>query len=315
MAKLRIVAENIVDTGTIIPTPELAENTVATNLQHFSRSKVARTNSTAGELVLNNLTDTTTSEVLTDTDTGNPLTDTGGGTVVSVTQELFIQLPSVKRVSAAIFGSHTFNEGMQLEIELFSDRIGSTLIISSGVLTIGAADVGPANVAWDAFLGGAPVDVADMSNDFKPRANFVHWFDAVYTGVQSIKITLYLNVEQVEIGRLIIGEYLEPSFNHDYGHKLSWVEKGKQYRTAGYTLRSDITIPYRRFEFSLNTIVDEDRIKLQTDLGYAGKRRDIYVSLYPDNTDVELIKDYSGIVKIIKEPIMSEFANSLYKSK
>jgi hypothetical protein len=135
-------------------------------------------------------------------------------------------------------------------------------------------------------------------------------------GVQSMKI--FFNVPtglQLDIGRLIIGDYIEPVYNLNYNHKIEWKEDSNQYRTEGYTLRSDISVPVRKMEFSLDTIHKEDRTKLVEGFRYVGLRKDFYINLFPESTSEAKEIDYSGIMKLTKEPITLEHAQNIYKSK
>jgi len=80
-------------------------------------------------------------------------------------------------------------------------------------------------------------------------------------------------------------------------------------------LRSDNSIPYRKFEFNIGTITEADRILLQHELRNAGLRRDLFISLFPEDVSLEKKSDYSGIVKMTKVPKFTEFAQNYYKAK
>jgi len=199
---------------------------------------------------------------------------------------------------------------------MYSDLLATTEIYDSGLQAITAAEAADTPVGWDSYLwGSAAANVNNLGNGLNINPNYAYWLDAPVDNVQSIKIVLDVPAEQVEIGRLIIGDYIEPTYGVGYNHKLEWKETSKQYRTAGSTLRSDVTTPIRKMEFSLGTINETDRTLLQEGLRYVGLRNDFYISIFPEDSDSQKERDYSAIVKLTKEPSMSEYANLYYNSK
>jgi hypothetical protein len=118
-----------------------------------------------------------------------------------------------------------------------------------------------------------------------------------------------------EVGRVYLGEYLEPSYNISLNHAITWTENTMQYRPSSGTLRSDLVTSNRRFEFELKTIPEEDKTPLHNELISKGLRDDFYVSMFPEDDSEDKIIDYSGAVKFTKVPQYTEFINSYYKSK
>jgi hypothetical protein len=118
-----------------------------------------------------------------------------------------------------------------------------------------------------------------------------------------------------EIGRVYLGEYLEPAYNLSLGHSISWDENTTQYRPSSGTLRSDTTTSNKRFEFDLKTIPETDRDNLHRSLIDKGLRDDFYVSIFPDDDSNDKEVDYSSMVKFTKVPKYTNFINEYYKSK
>ena len=317
MHKIRIVAENFADTAKITATPNLA--TDKENLKSSSRAKIARTNVTA-----------------------------------PAQQDITIDLVPIQTVSAIILGRHNFPLDMTLEIILYdADDIplhtSNTLTVTTD--QVGERNISWDAYLWDTPAS----NIQDLSEEFDPTANYVYWveqeasagdelresgttnflFDSgtsnplIETGgveagagfigidnVASVQILIDVPVDkQVEIGRLIIGDYITPVYNVNFNHSIEWKETGKQYRTEGSTLRSDISAPIRKINFALELINDDDRTELQAGLRYVGLRRDFYVNLFPSDISIDKQRDYSGIMKLTAEPIMLEYANLYYKSK
>lgn len=118
-----------------------------------------------------------------------------------------------------------------------------------------------------------------------------------------------------EIGRVYLGEYIEPSYNISLNHAISWPENTSQYRANSGTLRSDIVTSNRAFEFDLKTIPEVDKEPLHKKLITKGLREDFYISMFPEDTSEDKIIDYSGLVKFTQVPKYTEFISGYYKSK
>lgn len=316
MHKVKIVAENFSDTGRLTAIPEMAID--INNLKSSSRGKITRTNVTA-----------------------------------PAQQSISIDLVPVQTISAIVLGRHNFPLGMTLTFNLYD--VSDVLLYSSGLQTITADEVGERNIPWDAYLWDtAASNIQDVSEEFDPKANYVFWveeepvvgsvlFESVtaidlletttgeplfesggvynpgFVGIDNVSsIEILLDVptgKQLEIGRLMVGEYISPVYNVTFNHSIEWKETSKQYRTEASTLRSDIGSPVRKINFSLELINDVDRTELQAGLRYVGLRRDFYISIFPTSISPDKQRDYSGIMKLTSEPIMSEYANLFYKSR
>lgn len=285
MAKMRIIGENFADSVTLTADPVVPTSTPLTNMQTASRSKVVRTLA-YGE--------------------------------VDHIQDFMGDFVPIKAVSALVIGRHNMPTGTNINFKLYSDpgQLG-TVLYDSGTLTLTTDEAGGDPLVWGAYAWGSFSWGQDniSSDEFKVPSNWVHWLPTIINSCRSFKLSIEVTNREIEIGRLIIGNYIEPTYNFSLGHTLAWKEDTKQYRTDGGTLRSDISIPVRELNFDLNTINESDRSSLQYSMRYVGLRRDFYISLFPDSTNINKKTDYSGIVKLTKSPSMQEYAPSYYKSK
>lgn len=319
MSNLRIVPDDVVRVAhSITPTPAFSAgdpNNIALN----SRSKVVRF------------------------DLADPVDE----------QEISIRTGTARGISAVVLGRHNFTPGVKLRIQMYSDVDGTFLVHDSQELEVTTGQSGGELIGWGDFLWGTITwgQSTEVGGEFTPEPNYVYWVPAsrqealpllafagwtgsqdcggpagvtppttvettgVVPAVQVIKITIYNTTQETEIGRVIIGAYVEPTYNLSYGHAISWEEPTKQYRTDAGTLRSDIGVPIRKLKFDLGTINAVDRTTISQVMRTVGKRRDFYLSLFPEDTDEDKKEEYSGIVKLTKIPSISEFAPLYYKSK
>lgn len=316
MHKVKIVAENYADTGRLTANPAVSMD--LENLKSQSISKIIRTNITG-----------------------------------PAQQEISLSIVPIRTISAIVLGRHNFPLNMTLQFILKDS--GGGILHTSPLLTVQADEVGERNIPWDSYLWDTTAsNIDDVAEEFDPKANYVYWveedagdatvlydsmtgeylldtvsleplwetggsYGAGFTGIDNVAtIQILIDVpinKQIEIGRLIVGEYISPVYNVSFNHKIEWKETSKQYRTEAATLRSDIGNPVRKIDFQLELINDEDRTELQAGLRYVGLRRDFYIDIFPTSTSVDKQRDYSGIMKLTQEPVMSEYANLYYKSK
>jgi sugar lactone lactonase YvrE len=235
-------------------------------------------------------------------------------------QTILMQIGNPSTISSIVFGRHKFPKDTVINIYFYSNIDYTGELYSSGDLIINTEQSGGSFTAWGDFLWGE-VGVTwgeDLKGgEFISAYNYVHWIPTPITNILSTKIVISNIIsDEIEFSRLIMGEFIEPTYNISYGHTLQWAESTKQFRSSsGATLRSTVNFPNRRLEFSLNTIVESDRNIIQDGMRNVGLRKDFFVSLFPEDTDQNKLIDYSGIVKLVKTPTTSEFMPSYYKSK
>jgi hypothetical protein len=205
-------------------------------------------------------------------------------------------------VSGVILGRVNFSTDVTYRIKMYG---GAGILHDSGDLT--TADI--------ANFGTTGTETA---------TNIAYWIDANNTVDQApveninyitIDISGASGITYYEIGRLIIGEYIEPTYNLSYGHGLSWEEDTKQYRTISGTLRSDVALPYRQLSFDIGTIKESDRQLLQDGMKLVGLRKDFFVSIFPWDDTQKKLEDYAFIGKFIRIPQFSEIQHNYYKTK
>jgi hypothetical protein len=275
--KLRLVIKNLIDIGTLTDSPV---STTVNNLKDYSRSKNFTTSSVGIGL-----------------------------------HTVFLTLTETHAVNSAILGRHNFPVGTQFRIYLYSDSAWTNIVHDSTLLTISEDQAGSNVTNWGEFNWGTIVWGEDsVAEAFELKPNYTHWLDSPVV-IQSMKLELLTPTQELEIGRLIVGNYIEPTYNISYGHGLSWVENTRQFRKEGNTLRSTIYEPSKKLTFDLRTINETDRAILQSNFRDIGLRKDMFISIFPEDIDLDKVEHYSGIVKLTKIPSTSEYAHMYYNSK
>lgn len=238
----------------------------------------------------------------------------------SDSQTIFLRVGTAKSISAVIFGRHTFTKDTTINIYFYDDFAFTNEVYASPTLIVTAEEAGSTKVNWGDFLWDEIGFVWNQDlavTEFQQANNYVHWIIPTIPNVATIKIVIgNITANEIEFSRLIIGEFIEPSYNISYGYNVSWKESTKQYRaSSGATLRSSFNFPYRELEFELKTINSTDRKTISDSMSNVGLRKDFFISLFPEDTDINKLLDYSGIFKLSKISSILEYMPSYYKSK
>ena len=315
---IRFILDNAVDiTSTLFTSQEITSEYVVDNLKKISRLRVMRSENAEDQFVIAGI------------------------------------FPEEIPVSAMVIARHNFSSSITYQLKLYNDLFqevhdSGIINVTEDEAAIDLYEWGEFN--WGAITWGA--DKKDEDN--REFYDLVYWkSDGVPVDTFFFSLTLdigeigtnniYCNTVNIycddasvfcdqiygaggggepgvssmpyfEIGRLYIGEYLEPTYNISLGHGLSPKEDTSQYRSSSGTLRSDFATTNRSFEFSLKTIPEADREVLHNKLISKGKKDDFYISIFPEHKSFDKEIDYSGLVKFTKIPQYTEFINNYYKS-
>jgi len=262
-------------------------------------------------------------------------------------QEIYGTSTDTKRASSLVLGRHNFSRYITYQLILYLNDDWTTEVYNSGTLHVDNEEIASDFVEWGEFYWGIrPWDINKKGYENIQFRNIVHWFTPI--DYKSFKIvlsfdltaleTLYFNNNNVyfnntniyfnnsqdpiegqkipyyEIGRVFLGEYIEPTYNISAGHDISWQENTKQYRASSGTLRSDIATKNKNFSFSLNTITESDRTNIQKKLMKLGMNKDFYISIFSDAETISKSTDYSEIVKLTKIPKYTHIICDYYKA-
>lgn len=139
---------------------------------------------------------------------------------------------------------------------------------------------------------------------FQGANDFLFWdrFHSVmyFTKVTARSYEIYIDdgTRSIEVGRVWCGESLRPYYNCSYGISLKWAESSTQIETAGGSLITETKGKWRELSFNLSFTTQADNENLATFFNSVGKRRDIFVSLFPENANLTE-RDYTLDGKII----------------
>ncbi len=168
---------------------------------------------------------------------------------------------------------HRLGAAASWRLEIFSDAAQTELVWDSGeravlpVKPLGELVLGVDCLGENIYQGWE----IGHGTFFFPQVDCEAWRLTVFNPGET----------EIDISRVIAGRAFVPEFNPGYGLKHQWVDPSRQTRTDGGTLRSDARAPYRRVEFALEWLGEDDRRVFFDLRRKIGIRHDLFISLYP----------------------------------
>lgn len=108
----------------------------------------------------------------------------------------------------------------------------------------------------------------------------------VTSGTIMVEVVDFQNtVNYIEASRLIMGRYWSPVYNTSYGLGVSLVDTSEANRSEAGDLITTMGVVYKTMNFDLSWLTKADRDELVRLLRQRGKRRPLFVSLFPENSD------------------------------
>lgn len=109
----------------------------------------------------------------------------------------------------------------------------------------------------------------------------------------------------IEASRLIAGDYWEPRIGAEQGATMAVVDTSKHFRNDAGDQMTDKGTRHRKQTFSLPSLDSYDRAKMWDILWGNGMARPLFISLYPNNSDIQLEQTHQLYGKLVTTPIMN----------
>lgn len=149
---------------------------------------------------------------------------------------------------------------------------------------------------WGSFQWGVEPWGSGVFADWQ-QPFYVLWYAPVYALSFRLELVDTLNpAGYLQASRLIIGRYLSPFYNADYGLTLAWETNSEQRRTLGGSVRTDRRATFRRVSFDLSALDISERA-LWLDLARSSSlHRELFISIYPESGG-EIERDHTLLAK------------------
>ncbi|MBB3142837.1 hypothetical protein [Halomonas organivorans] len=176
-------------------------------------------------------------------------------------------------LDAVVIYAHNISTAGTVRVELM---LSGSVVYDSGAVV--ATEIIPLGI-WRAGID--PWGASALTG--LPIRQYTSWIDPVVADAYRITINDPANPDDyLEIGRIFAGVTFSPELNPQYGVSLDWLDFTELQRTESGSLRAVGEGSARRLSIDLAHLSREGISENTRQLLTAGKRRDIYVSMYPE---------------------------------
>lgn len=134
-----------------------------------------------------------------------------------------------------------------------------------------------------------------------------HWLTSKQT-VTGMIITITendANTPYVDVGRLVIGDYWEPSIGAEHGATFALADNSKHYRTEAGDMLTDVGTRFKKQTFSMPSLNADDRSAMWDILWNNGMSVPMFISMHPRHVNPKLEHTYQLFGKLVTTPIMN----------
>lgn len=109
----------------------------------------------------------------------------------------------------------------------------------------------------------------------------------------------------IEASRLVIGSYWEPAITSDYGISVQLVDTSTHDRNAAGDLMSEPGTCHTKMSIPLSHMEPADRNALWNIVRGNGRAREVFISVFPEDTDTAQEQIYQLYGKLVTTPAMA----------
>lgn len=231
-----------------------------------------------------------------------------GANIVSVTSEA-ISVDNLQDQSPGKVWRSTSAVAQVITIDLWSNKqINCLALFNINATTSGTIRIkGGVDPTFAVNLYDQTHTLIDTGLDFDESESYA--YSLIYLTASTLARHWQLTITDtgnpdgyVEAGRLVMGEYLEPTANMNYGFKTDVVDRSVVTRTRGGVWRSDTRVPYRKVSASFSWLTTSEASDLIRAKMLRGRRYDVLFCGYPlessvrerDNTVLGVMAEWSA---------------------
>lgn len=167
----------------------------------------------------------------------------------------------------------------------------------------------PYSLAGEWSWGGSGIGVNSFAYGGGTYAR-VYIPPAVQTLCNSIVIEIsdqYNTDRYIECSRLLIGQYWSPKFNTQYGLNTTVTDLSTNERSESGDLVTNKAAMFNKLNFDLGYLTASDRNNLLNILRGSGTSKPVFVSLFPEDSDLEKERSYQIYGKLVQlSPVQNQ---------
>lgn len=204
--------------------------------------------------------------------------------VLAGSANLVLTWPALETVGAVVIPASNLGPSSTIRVRAYLDAAGTTLLADSGIKF---AAPGTILEYWDF---SQPLNVNLFADGASP-------ITACYLPEQVAARRIEIAITNpdntfIDISRLVAGGYHALKYNPDYGATVGTLDLTKNTRAASGDIKTDWGPKASSMTFDLGWIDNSDRERVRQ-LIAKGVGRFMFVSIFPENDDPALERDYS----------------------
>lgn len=222
--------------------------------------------------------------------------------IAASSSQIVATWPASVPVGAMVLPQSTLGPSSKIRVRLYADAAGTQLKWDSGERWAAPGTTSD-NEGWSENLNtnSAPSSGNDFAYCIAPSV-------AVYLRDQLMAQRVAIDISDpgaslIDIGRLLIGPYMQPAFNASYGQSSQLIDMSTHTRTAGGSLRTERGPIANSLSFSLGYVAKEDRGQVRR-LMEQSIGKSLWVSLCADSGDKEFERDKSIYGRVTRQGSM-----------
>jgi len=215
-----------------------------------------------------------------------------------------------QEVAAVILPFCNLTSTATIRVKLYTNAADTVAVLDTGVKSAGASD--PQGL-WDWGVQQLGANSYSYGGGSIART----WFAKTSCKKLEVIISDVDNTAgYIELSRLVVGDYWSPAYNTNYGITTGYTDTSQQQRTeAGNLMTSNGTV-HKSLTFDLSWLTTTERTEMLGILRANGLRKPIFISLFPDDEDIQKEQDYQIYGKLttmsnINHPMYTIYATSV----
>lgn len=204
--------------------------------------------------------------------------------ILGSSANITLEWPALETVGVVAIPISNLGSSSTIRARAYLDSGGTTLLEDTGIL-------------WAA--PGTILENWDFSQDLNVNAftDGIGAITACYFESQVACRKIVIDITNpdgtfIDLARLVVGGYQEVQYSADYGASIGTLDMTKNSRAASGDIKTDWGPKSNTLQFDLNWVANADRERIRQMIA-RGIGRFVFMSLFPENADPVLERDYS----------------------
>lgn len=211
--------------------------------------------------------------------------------------------------------SKALNDFKSQYIEGTTFKIDTSSVVSGQVAVVFmlAEEIGPVTMTvtgYSAVAENTSGTFTSLPVGYGGGKYLVKYLDIV-TPVSTLNVTLS---KSVKVSRILTGNYWTPQFNTGFGVTVGYEDTSSSERLQSGDLYTTNGPMHKTLGFDLQYVTETDKSTFWDIVRICGKKKPIFVSVFPEDTDQAKTQLYSCFGKFASLPTLNHYIYSMYST-